>query len=123
MFYQIENPPQWMLDMLLKEDEAERCPDCQVSVGEPHIDGCDTARCLKTGMQRLQCGCRECGEEKWEGHWPGIQTAYEQRYVCYDTATKSIMLSLNAACIREQLQKRGCSEEEIVEAIEEYWDK
>lgn len=35
--------------------EAKTCPDCQVSVDEPHEDGCDVARCLWTGGQRLSC--------------------------------------------------------------------
>lgn len=123
MFYQIKNPPQWMLDNLLNEDKAEKCPDCQASSGEPHSAGCDTAHCLKTGIQRIQCDCGECGEDVWDGHWPGMRVAYERKYVCYDTATQSVMLDLNPAAIVTQMQKRGCSEEEIVQAVEEYWDK
>lgn len=31
------------------------CGDCRVRPGEPHQDGCDVARCMWTGTQRLQC--------------------------------------------------------------------
>lgn len=34
---------------------ANACHDCAAEVGTPHEDGCDVARCLWTGMQRLQC--------------------------------------------------------------------
>lgn len=31
------------------------CHDCAVAVGQPHDDGCDVARCLWTGLQRIAC--------------------------------------------------------------------
>lgn len=31
------------------------CPDCGAGIGTAHIPGCDVARCLWTGQQRLQC--------------------------------------------------------------------
>lgn len=34
---------------------ARDCPDCGVPPGVPHGDGCDVARCLWTGGQRIQC--------------------------------------------------------------------
>ena len=62
----------------------EACPDCGAVVDEPHKDGCDVARCLFTGMQRLMCDgmhCRQgppgcstpvtCGQDIWSGTWPG----------------------------------------------------
>lgn len=42
------------------------CPDCAAPAGEAHDAGCDVARCLVTGLQRL--GCRaghDCGEDRW----------------------------------------------------------
>ena len=36
-------------------DERRPCPDCAVPVDTPHQDGCDVARCLDTGIQRLSC--------------------------------------------------------------------
>ena len=33
----------------------ETCPGCGVEAGARHGDGCDVARCLWTGMQRLAC--------------------------------------------------------------------
>jgi hypothetical protein len=77
-----------------------RCPDCQVGIAAPHLDGCDVARCLATGQQRLCCweatvdvharcphapcadpSCDEgyhadpnhdCGQDRWSGFWPGV---------------------------------------------------
>ncbi|WP_436499544.1 hypothetical protein [Actinokineospora sp. HUAS TT18] len=56
----------------------ERCPDCDVAVGEAHIhdeygSGCDIARCQATGLQRLICDTdHDCGREVWTGWWPGL---------------------------------------------------
>lgn len=57
------------------------CPDCGAGIGKPHQDGCDVARCLVTGRQRLQCGDEDfpdgehpgenCGDDIWTGEWPG----------------------------------------------------
>lgn len=48
------------------------CQDCGAQPGQPHADGCDTARCLQTGMQRLSCTMRHnCGDDIWAGQWPG----------------------------------------------------
>jgi hypothetical protein len=50
-----------------------QCPDCGVAVGEPHHydeydGGCDIARCLVTGLQRLMCdGDHERGRDVWTG--------------------------------------------------------
>lgn len=32
-----------------------RCGDCGAEPGQAHADGCDVARCLLTGRQRIQC--------------------------------------------------------------------
>lgn len=51
---------------------TERCPDCAVEIGQQHRRGCDVARCLATGEQRLQCyDSAHCGRDKWTGTWPG----------------------------------------------------
>ncbi|PXY18287.1 hypothetical protein [Prauserella flavalba] len=58
-------------------DYQDRCPDCDVEVGEAHIydevdGGCDVARCLVTGYQRLMCDLdHDCGRDVWTGWWPG----------------------------------------------------
>ncbi len=48
------------------------CPDCAVAVGAQHEGGCDVARCLQTGRQRLSGdGNHDCGDDVWTGEWPG----------------------------------------------------
>lgn len=46
------------------------CGDCAVEPGQLHRDGCDVARCARTGQQRLQCNHDDCNTT-WTGQWPG----------------------------------------------------
>ncbi len=48
------------------------CPDCYVGIGQAHLEGCDVARCLATGLQRLghARSCR-CPRDIWTGRRPG----------------------------------------------------
>jgi hypothetical protein len=51
---------------------SPNCPDCAAAPGESHEDGCDVARCMATGRQRLSCaGGHDCGQDVWTGDWPG----------------------------------------------------
>jgi hypothetical protein len=48
------------------------CPSCEVAIGHPHVEDCDVARCLVTGLQRLSCEHEHnCGNDTWSGRWPG----------------------------------------------------
>lgn len=63
------------------------CPDCAIDINEPHHPGCDVARCLTTGLQRLSCDLEvdsmsprpgtllvarhDCGADIWTGRRPG----------------------------------------------------
>ena len=52
--------------------DPHNCGDCAVKPGEPHTGGCDVARCLETGDQRLSCGeDHDHGRDIWTGVWPG----------------------------------------------------
>ena len=54
------------------------CQDCAAEPGQPHTYGCDTARCLQTGHQRLSCGFRhDHGHDIWSGEWPGVAECRE----------------------------------------------
>ena|GEM_PF-3008169 len=59
------------------------CHDCAVEPGQPHLDGCDVARCLATGRQRLDCDCGQCGKDVWTGEWPGLAECREYGFWCY----------------------------------------
>jgi len=48
------------------------CGECAAKPGEPHDDGCDVARCMQTGGQRLSCRQdHDHGQNVWTGTWPG----------------------------------------------------
>lgn len=60
--------------------QQTNCPDCGVTPGQQHHEGCDVARCVVCGMQQLQCNPRrEHGlaganlppMQTWTGQWPG----------------------------------------------------
>lgn len=96
------------------ETEFEKCPDCQVSPGERHIDGCDVTRCRHTGTQMLSCGFRvvvdpgspngfalvetndhECEPCVWTGEWPGVK-------VCRDNNWYTDIVGLNGTTIHTE---------------------
>lgn len=48
------------------------CPDCSVTPGIRHEDGCDVSRCPECGTQALQCGDHLTARQStWTGEWPG----------------------------------------------------
>lgn len=60
------------------------CGDCGAVVGEAHSDGCDVARCLATGLQRIACEHpHDCGEDVWTGVWPGTEDAERLGWFSY----------------------------------------
>lgn len=77
-------------------DAPRNCPDCGAHIGDPHDSGCDVARCLATGGQRLMCELDDgilaelfgipvsngqpghhCGHQVWTGLWPGVAECRE----------------------------------------------
>jgi len=90
-----------MLDGLLQSEleSSSNCPDCGVKPGENHYEGCDAARCLKTGNQKLSCYCSDCGNQIWAGLWSGVQQCYDNGWVVYDDACQAIMFDVNKAVV------------------------
>lgn len=83
-----------------------KCPDCQVEAGRPHLEGCDVARCLHDGGQRLQHEMvggtptfveivgvghvldafqdgHDCGKDIWTGQWPGVVECEQYGWYAY----------------------------------------
>lgn len=101
-------PTQDQVDRIMLENltRADRpCHDCRAAPGRKHTPGCDTARCLVCGGQRLSCGCPEDKGygDVWTGLWPGTIACYEYGLVCYwegDIPSKgleaALRFSLNA---------------------------
>lgn len=76
--------------MTVTPEQEPRCWDCQVQIGEPHGDGCDVARCLWTGAQRLTCDMldpepHDCGHDVHIGNWPGTVECIEFGWYVRDT--------------------------------------
>lgn len=72
--------------IIMIDQEDRDCPDCAVKPHEAHLSGCDVARCLWTGLQRLMCrqeyhSC--CGEDIWSGEWPGYEECRQYKLWCY----------------------------------------
>ena len=75
-----------IVDRLYKEatkDLTNTCPDCGVVGGANHQHGCDVARCKSCGGQVLSCDCKDPGEDKWTGLWPGVKECYEERLIAF----------------------------------------
>lgn len=58
------------------------CPDCSVTIGETHADGCYVTECLVRGVKRTHCRDlvnegHDCGASTWTGDWPGHREARE----------------------------------------------
>jgi hypothetical protein len=56
-----------MAKLLKDMTRREFCNDCGVSIGELHIDGCDTESCTECSLQRISCECDSDNREKWTG--------------------------------------------------------
>lgn len=53
-----------------------RCPGCGVTIGNPHINGCDVEHCPECGRQKISCDCYFQDSSTlpaivWSGFWVG----------------------------------------------------
>ncbi|MFI5296457.1 MAG: hypothetical protein ACHREM_00045 [Polyangiales bacterium] len=74
-----------MTESAMTVEIRERCPDCQVAIGQPHFDGCDVERCSACLGQRLQCACLNHDPKKsaWTGEWPGVAECRERGWYSF----------------------------------------
>jgi len=86
-----------------------KCPDCQASPGELHLEGCDVERCQECGSQYISCGCKYdiLPRLPWVGEWPGVMECREfgwyskmtnQGWVSCDNNDKGATEDLNKLC-------------------------
>jgi hypothetical protein len=52
-------------------------------------------------QQRESCGCGECGLDKWDGHWPYVQAAYDAKLVVYDDICGDVGFDLNTVAAQQ----------------------
>ncbi len=87
---------------------SDNCPDCCAAIGEEHADGCDIARCLLEGHQRLGCPSdHNCGHDKWTGLWPGVEDCHRLGLWCLYVNGKFVPCDPDAAGAIEDLNRLG----------------
>ena len=64
-----------------------RCPECCVTIGMPHVNGCDVERCPECGRQKISCDCDVQNSSTlpaivWSGFWPGELECFEYGLFC-----------------------------------------
>jgi hypothetical protein len=73
--------------------EFNSCPDCGVSIGDIHQEGCDISRCKIHGNQLLKClflhESNDCRPTKFSGYFPGTEEAIERGWFSYLDKTKT----------------------------------
>jgi len=56
----------------MTENELEKCPNCSVAPGQPHLADCDIERCSICGAQAVSCNHKgDKGFQRWTGIYPG----------------------------------------------------
>ena len=92
---------------LIEKAKAENdmsCHDCGVIPGTIHHEGCDVARCTTCGGQRLSCQCQDGEPDVWDGVWPGVIEALEQKLICCWDDSQEWMADLNELARRRVMK-------------------
>ena len=89
--------------------ELRACPDCHVSPGQPHSDGCDVACCTVCGHQRITCkhGSDEQGwGQVWGGHCSAPDVGLRDEYAAAirDAACTGDCGLTEAECSQHRIQ-------------------
>lgn len=84
----------WMENF--REDMREKCPDCDVEIGQEHIPGCDLAECPLCHWQDISCGCPAEAKGGTMDVWLGLghrtlhKIALEEDLWCHDLDEKGV---------------------------------
>lgn len=66
--------------------QKQKCPDCGVEIGMPHVNQCDIERCSQCGDQYISCDCEDHDPAKsiWIGEFPVQDGSDQPGFVIYD---------------------------------------
>lgn len=64
--------------MSVLTEQRDRCPDCEVAIGQLHKRGCDVERCSYCGLQAIGCKHRVPDDDRlpWTGTMPGVDDCH-----------------------------------------------
>ena len=92
----------------MNETAPPACNDCGAEPGGEHLDACDVARCLVTGLQRLMCDAgHECGQDVWTGVWPGAAECAEYNWPMFPRASPEELPDLNRLIMQAQWDQQA----------------